>query len=699
MQPIIFPEYISLNIPFIIILLIAGVAATFSYWLYKKTVPEIKSPVRYVLMTLRTIVFLLIMVLLFSPKLSLIYQEEILPKVAIFIDNSASMGIDGRFQETEEVIRGIKNNLPDNLEVYWYQFNDKISRITGDSLMITEYGTNFDAVIKESHQMKFSKIIILSDGNNTESRVFSELPIPIIAIGIGKINTGADIYISDLKYNSVARLNNDEIIEVQIGNIKNNFNRKIKLNLFAGKNLIKSKIIQDMLPGTEQGIQFSYIPHRTGLIRYTVIMDTLKGEENVKNNRRTFVQKTIKKNRSIGLFIGIPDYDSKFISLLLSEINDFDVFKYVDHINNYNSPEYKLDSLDVIFFSNFPGPFTTAKTLNILKNVFSKRHPGLIIKQGKQNNLAKLKIFNSLLPFNDIPKKISMEEIHVSNFTDPLLNLFTNTYLNNEFWQKIPPLNIQYIPESKKKRAKTILSGLINEKEIPVITILNQGKNRTAYMNGEGYWRWYFTLKNYPDLISGYKKLLSNLVYWVSNTSKLNQVTLHSDRRIFKLGEKIRLRINLYDSNFDPLTTGNVEMNISWNKQSFNVDAVNDSSGNYLAEFYPPGEGKYIINARGYSGGLLLGQVRLILEVIPVEKEFLTTSQNVEFLKNIAKRSGGTYFNNTVESDSLLNQLQIKPSTEIKENNIDLWYKPVLLIIIIILITLEWILRKKNRLL
>ena len=700
MKSITIPEYISLNIPFIFILLIIALSLIISYYFYKKTTPEIKNPVRYLLLILRAAVFTLLFLLLFSPKLSLTFMKEIKPKTAVYVDNSASMGSGGRIEKVKTLLESLKPALNDQ-NIDWFAFNTSVSPLNNDSIRAEGYETNFNTVFKNAEKNEYSKIMIISDGNNTESDNFSAPSMPVIALGIGKISGGSDIYIADVKYNPIARLKKDETIEVVIGNKNNQIDKKISIKLLRGKKLLKSKIIQDITAGTEQSINFNYTPLKTGLSRFTVVMDTLPDEENVKNNRRTFVQKIISKNRSIGLFVGIPDYDSKFISLLLSGIDEFDVYKYTDKITYGNASEQRLDSLDVLIFSNFPGPFTRPQTLDKLKNIITRKHPGVIIKQGEKTDFNKLRLFDKILPFKSMPKKITVTEYSVINSTDPLLILYTDSFLNDKFWQKIPPVNLKYHLQEFKSGSKNILYGLNGISKVPLINTYAKGRFRSVYFSGDGYWRWYFTLTPYADIESGYQKLLTNLVYWASNAAKLQRISIDTEngKRVFKLGEKIRLNINLYDADFEPITNGNIELGIMWNKQSFNVDVTNDSMGIYTAEFYPPGDGKYQLNVHGFSGGAEVGKAKLSLEVVPVEKEFLSASQNAAFLKTLAQSSGGLYFDQSVNPDTLKKAMRVKSFNKIDEQNVELWYKPVIVILIILIITLEWIIRRKYRLL
>jgi hypothetical protein len=287
----------------------------------------------------------------------------------------------------------------------------------------------------------------------------------------------------------------------------------------------------------------------------------------------------------------------------------------------------------------------------------------------------------------------------VEKSDDAIFLLFSDEFLNSTFWQKVPPIMVKSIPQKLKNGANAILKGSNQGGQIPLITTYSKGSINSIYMGGEGYWRWFFTLSQYSELVPAYQKLLSNMVYYLSNTAKLEPLTIKTNKRIVQLGEKIVVRINLYDTDFEAIIDGNAELDVSWKREHFKVDVNSDSSGNYLAEFYPPGDGKYILTAKGSVAGTFVGEKKISLEVVPVEKEFLSTTQNVEFLRSLARESNGQYFDISVDSDSILSALSMKAVTEIRDKTIELWYKPFMVILIIVLITLEWIIRRKYRLL
>ena len=190
------------------------------------------------------------------------------------------------------------------------------------------------------------------------------------------------------------------------------------------------------------------------------------------------------------------------------------------------------------------------------------------------------------------------------------------------------------------------------------------------------------------------QSFLINLLRWANDRAKLKPVILKSEKNVVNLGEPVQLTGYIYDAAFQPVKDGDLIVNANWNQQEFSIEAVNDSTGNYLIEFVPPGEGKYTIKAKGFREGIELGNDQMEIEVIPIEKEFIHIDQNVDFLQKLAGMGNGFYVDAS-QIDSLASALNEPDRVILKDRVIDIWYHPVLLTLISLLISVEWILRKR----
>jgi hypothetical protein len=138
-----------------------------------------------------------------------------------------------------------------------------------------------------------------------------------------------------------------------------------------------------------------------------------------------------------------------------------------------------------------------------------------------------------------------------------------------------------------------------------------------------------------------------------------------------------------------------VTLEAEWEEQRFQLDVRSDSAGNYSAEFWPPGTGSFTIEGRGSRNGMLFGSDQLKIEVIPFDNEFVRLGQDTDFLIRLANRYNGTHVNHD-NINPLVEAVSDKSRFVTEEQEIEIWYRPAMLFLILILITLEWIIRKRS---
>jgi len=704
-----FPQLIRLNIPFIFLLLIGATAIALAYYLYKKTTPVINKVSKYLLITIRSLIFFFVIVLFFTPSFFLTFKETLSPTVALFIDNSRSMGYETenykRWQETLEAAQKIRSIIPSNVELHQFTFNNRVDTASSEKLFLSEGSTDFNTIISFIKHKNFNKAIIISDGNPTEGSyaVQNEWPFDtkIFTAGIGQISSGIDLAINNVTYQPVAYLDDENKIEIQI-RVENLPNMStLKLDYYINDKLIQQKK-QNMYPGSyNQNINLTHINKQVGLNKLRIVAQTIEGEANILNNTYTFVQNVLDSKMKIGIFSGMPAYDSKFVSLLLQQVEDFEVLHYTEKRNGqfYNQTNLNaIEELDVFILIGFPGKYTLSNTMNRILNILRQKQPALLVFMNQYSDQQKLLQLRPWLPYEQLPAKIKAMDVIInhplSSSINPLLYIYDEKERNQEFWSKAPPIRIEYAGGKLKDNVQTLLSGSGSRNEFPLILLSEQQNYRSLSFNGEGFWKWHFLLQDRKQISTAYQKFLVALLRWANDRTKLKPVTLVSEQNVVDLGESVQITGYIYDNSFQPVKDGELAVNAEWNKQTFSLEVKNDSTGSYLIDFMPPGEGKYTITAKGYREGIELGSDKLEIEVIPVEKEFIHINQNVNFLKKLAEMGNGFYVNAS-DIDSLRSVLIQQDAVTLRDRVIDIWYHPVLLTMIIVLITTEWIMRKR----
>lgn len=702
------PDKILINIPFIYIVFIAAAAIFISLYFYRRTLPAVKPLLRYLLGGLRAAVLFFLMLLFFAPRFLLTFFEAQTPQIAVFVDNSLSMGyrseLEDRWTETQNVVNRLKDIIQLNKKVGWYEFNSAVKACLPESLHVSQGGSNFSAVMRLLQEKNFDKAVLISDGNMTEgayplstdNRSAGEL----YTIGMGAVSGEQDVFIDDVVYQPLVYRLQRQNIEVKIGSKNIKEKKQLQVRLLEQDKVIAGKVVEIDTSEAEQSLTFEYTPDRLGLNRLQMTLETLKGETNILNNISTFVQEVLKNKLRIGIFSGSVGYENKFLNLVLKSQNNFETYPFVENKAGqfYQNPDPRLmDSLDILILQGYPDAATKDEFIQRLKLTSQKRNPLFIFFLSKKTRTDKLQAFQDFLPFEKLPPLLTAGETerYVESSSGYLsLSLFNDEVLNRQFWSKIPPLPPAYNLYGLKSKAQVLLSGKIKNREIPLIVLFEKNHIRSALFNGEGFWKWHFHLQDEPLFLSGYANLLAQIIRWTAGSARLKPVILETPAKIVHPGERFRLTGYIYDANYSPVSNGSIGIEVKSPDRKFTLDAVNDSSGRYITDFTPTSVGRINIKAEGMVNGQIVGSDQLELEVIPFEKEYIRLSQNVSLLKGLAQTHRGLYFPAT-QVDSLRKYFNSETKIIQRDDFIEIWYLPATLILIIVLITAEWILRKR----
>jgi hypothetical protein len=138
-----------------------------------------------------------------------------------------------------------------------------------------------------------------------------------------------------------------------------------------------------------------------------------------------------------------------------------------------------------------------------------------------------------------------------------------------------------------------------------------------------------------------------------------------------------------------------VLVNIVHDNDTSEVVLQNNGNGNYIGEYTPSRAGQYRLLVNGWRNDISLGRVEEDIEVLSTNNEFIYTRQNMDLLKQLASQTGGRYYNESQVAD-LISTLDLSPKKKEKQERWDIWQSIYILGFLIVLFTIEWIIRKRK---
>jgi len=170
---------------------------------------------------------------------------------------------------------------------------------------------------------------------------------------------------------------------------------------------------------------------------------------------------------------------------------------------------------------------------------------------------------------------------------------------------------------------------------------------------------------------------------------------VNADRAEYLLGDRVSLHARLLDSFYRLIKDTKVIGTLTGENGTpiqVTLNAIPGSSGLYSADFLADRVGKFQLTLASPAAPEKRAAANFLVQSIALEKQ--QPEMNEELLKKIAKAGGGSYYHvDEIKKwiDSLKsNDLIVKSETEV-----ELWDAPIVLLMFVVPLTIEWIARKR----
>ena len=615
--------------------------------------------------------------LLLDPILKSSKEIKEKPVVVILQDVSSSIS------------KNIKNELEDfsnklnDLDIYKYSFSDKIY----DDFSEKNNGlyTNISKVINEINNRfsnrNLSSIILASDGlyNDGINPLYSnDLNTPIHSICLGDTIVKKDNVISDVKHNDIVFLGNSFVSEIFVESVKYK-GEKVKLMVENnGESLFEKNITFN------SNKEFLKIPVelkalQVGVQAFKVVLTPLKNENNIRNNTFMFYVDVINSKYKI-LFI--HDHSHPDIASVVSVIEnnkdyDLDIVKSNNLKTNFS--DYNLVILHSISKEN----------IQIINDISDKNIPLLIFPKQELNLYSKLIPninFNRRSFNNEVFPKINDNflSFKISKGVEEMINLSPPILTSFGFYNSSPLINtIAY-----QKYANTTT-------ESPLCFFDNYNSNKVGVFLGEGYWRWKINDFKLNDSFENFNELINKVLQYLIIKEDKSKFRLYYDKENNE-NENIVFEAEVYDDNY----------NLN-NNNDISLLLVNSNNKEYRYVFNKKKE-KYYLDL----GNLIPDTYKIfakvekrnyekkgIINIKPINVEFINKIANHQIRNDLSKISGGESYSLS-NLNLLINNLNEDKdnfvSTRFEDKLIQLIDYELILLILLLLISFEWFVRKYN---
>ena len=670
--------------------------ALFLYYKNDNIVFEKRS--RIIMASLRGVAMTLLAFLLLAPMLKMIRKQTDKPVIIFAIDNSESIasGKDADFytKEYPEQLQKIVSELGKQYDVDAYLVGDENLLVDNEKVNVdfSDKSTNLSALFDDINLLYSNRnvgaVVMLTDGiYNIGSNPYyaaQKVNFPVYTVGLGSDEQATDLFIADIVHNKEVLKGNRAPVEVKVqaGKLSG---KTAKLTVSDDKGEVFSKTLQ--ISGNQyfETVSFLVDAEQPGLKRFKVDLDELDGEITYKNNHAQFFIRVIESKDKIAIVYDAPHPDVAAIRSAL-EISD-----------NYDITVASVDE-----FKANPSEFG----LIVLHQLPSQKHPASsLLSQIRQAGVSSLYIigtqtdlnaFNGLNTGLQITQSKNMTNNATANYNSNFM-LFSFSEEAQQLLPTLPPLLTPFGTYKASVSSNLFMTQRISgvETKYPLFLFNDVNGAKTGVISGTGLWSWkvydFVNTQNHD----AFNEIVNKTALFLVAKNDKSPFRVHHNA-VFAENAPVEFSAELYNESHELLNTPDVKLTIKGNGDTTYDAQFSKQNNAYYLNMGELPVGTYTWTAKTQLGNRTYEKSG----TFSVQEIFVETANLVadfDMLKSVAQVSGGKFFTRN-ELENVVKEIKandnIKPVASYQKKYSMLLNSPWYLAVIVLLLGIEWFLRK-----
>ena len=642
------------------------------------------------LISYRIIIFFILGILLFNPVINFSDEKEKKLDWAIFIDNSASI----KYHQTPSInavqlgIESLVNKLSEkDISYHLYQFADNIQKVNSPQLIGNGVTTNIGIIPETIKQLEnqIAGAVIISDGLITEGKDpikdFQEFDFPIHTIGIGEGSELVDVTIESIDAPTVVLKSDWVDVNITIQSV-GNIGDRLSVSLYNNRELQGSKHIRLMGMESKKEINFRFHPKKIGKQQYEVRISSVEDEIDIQNNRQKFSLLVLKDRYKVALLTGSPNKNTSVLKQKLKNNPRVELDHFIRITETRFQPAIKTfweSPYELIIFDNYPIKPLSSNFVRILGKKLLSNQSALFLILGPNQTIVSFNGITSILGVVTEDSTIESNRFYWE-FVDEQIDAGGN----------FPPLKQNILITGKQVSSDTLA---VTEQGWPLWLRNQNGTIRTMIWTSPELNTLYFHDQKLSQEGS-FSVIWNQSISWLLKSGGEHENFFRLNKNRYQQGEMVQVTgTQPFEKTQDK--TENIIINVTHGSTDIITRDIlyNIEEQRWLGEFRAPGPGEYnySIQLGSNQDPIQTGTFQILESQIELNQVYL----NKKLLATISNSTNGQFF--VWDSrDSLFSEINPKVRREFKAEIIKFNESRVLLIIMILLLCVEWFIRRNR---
>jgi hypothetical protein len=591
----------------------------------------------------------------------------------------------------------------------------------------TQMGEALRRALDDVAGQPVAAVIVAGDGGHnlgenplTQAKRAREQGIAVSTIGIGDPTPTRDVAVTEALADQVVR--KDNVVQVFAGIAHRGYQgRAVTVSLRRGDGITDTKVLTLGASDRKQTVSFTYTPKHVGSYTCTVSVQPLAGETTLENNRRSFLQRVVSKRLKILYVESEPRWEYRYLknailrdeqirfSCILTEGGAQAGGEGNAPVDRFPADERSLFEYDILMLGDVPRSYFSDAQLAAIRRFVEDRGGSLIVIAGEKHMPSEYRgtPIEAVLPVvvPPVPEQVVTDEPFPIVLTpegrqDPLLRLAADPNENARIWSSLPGHFWQAgVPRAKPGATVLAVNGARSNANGPRVVIAVQpfGAGRCLVSLVDSTWRWRFRVGDRYFYRYWGQAIRAMTPHETPGGNRFAQV--NADRSEYLLGDRISVFARLLDAFYRPIKADRVVANLTGETgvvRSVTLQPVPGSPGLFSADLIADGVGKFTLGVASPANPGAKATATYLVQSVALEQQ--QPELNERLMREIAAVGGGRY----VAPDGLrawADGLRSKSLAVRRVTEIEIWDAPVLLLLIVLPLALEWFVRKRSGLL
>ena len=592
-----------------------------------------------------------------------------------------------------------------------------------------------DTIAQRYRGQRIAGIVLLSDGGDTSGksdRDGASAGVPVFAIGIGSAEGVRDREVLGITAGE-PRLDQTSV-DLHVTAVSAGFGRTpFYLRLLADGRTVESRRIAPQADGAPVDEVFTVSPNPLNPTVYTAQIAAEEGESVVENNARSVLVNPAGRKRRVLMIEGAPGFEHSFVKRAWAQDAALEVDSVVRKGRNaqgqdtffvqaasgrssslstgFPARREDLFAYDALVLANIEGDELTRAQLAMAADFVAERGGGLLVLGGRsfaarglsgtpleyalpvELNDRRGALVSTALGDARPPSEPNKLVVTAEGENHPIMRIADSSDEVRKRWAALPPLASSASLGGPRPAAVVLaVTAAQNGGVLPVVAVQRYGRGRSMIFAGEASWRWRMLLASTDRT---HERFWRQAIRWLAASAPDPVAMTGPDAP--EPGDTLSIDVDARDPTFAPVPDASVDVSLAapgGDPRPLKVRKDKGSSGRFNATARLEQSGLYRVHTEARRGTTMLGTADRWMYVGGADREFADPRLNEGFLRRVARRSGGRYVAGS-DASRVLSWVQSSVPRDAPQEQRDLWHEPWAFALIVVILSGEWILRRR----